>query len=47
VPRRSPDAGDPPEIAWFNDFNDSGANFVHARFNYRYMQTEIYLNDPV
>jgi len=26
VPRRGPEAGDPPKIAWFNDFHDSGAN---------------------
>jgi len=26
VPQRGPEAGDPPEIAWFNDFHGSGAN---------------------
>jgi len=26
VPRRGPEAGDPPEIAWFNDFHGLGAN---------------------
>jgi len=26
VPRRGPEAGDPPEISWFNDFHGLGAN---------------------
>jgi hypothetical protein len=32
VPRRGPEAGDPPEIAGFNDFHGSGANARSCSF---------------
>ena len=32
VPRRGTEAGDPPEIAWFNDFHSSGVNSFVSLF---------------